>query len=264
MKIFVTDLDGTLLGPDHKLSEETQNYILDLRQKGYIFGVATGRPFPSAKDAVPNLEEIFDFGIFNNGGNFHDFKDQEIHHQYPLSGEDILELINTYAPMGANPILFVGNTMYTQDTDRYNDILKDADFEIVFGDVREAIQDTHEKIVFSVDLETREIVLDHAAKNPHPRHHAFLSQKELVEFQDMRVNKWVGIEYYLDKYNLRHIDTITFGDNENDLAMIEHATVGVAMDNAVPSVHKAADHRTLSAQAEGVPHFIRNYLKDFN
>ncbi len=50
------------------------------------------------------------------------------------------------------------------------------------------------------------------------------------------------------------------GDQENDIAMIEYAGVGVAMDNAIPSVKEVANFVTKSNLEDGVAFAIEKYV----
>lgn len=262
MKLFVTDLDGTLLNSNHTLDESMKNYILKLRKEGHLFGVATGRPFPSALIAVPEITEIFDFGVFNNGSNFIDFKDQEKHDQYPLDRNTMIDIINTYSKLGANPVMFIDDVMYTHNRDKYNERLLNSGFNIEFGNFDHILNEHHEKVVFSVDETTRNRVFAHYEANPNEKYVAFMSQAELVEFMDPRIDKWVGVKYYIDKYKHDNLTTITFGDNGNDLELIQGADIGVAMENAIEELKDAADHITLANDESGVQAFIESYLKN--
>lgn len=261
MKLFVTDLDGTLLNSEHALDPLMRDYILQLRKEGHIFGVATGRPFDSALIAVPEMREIFDFGVFNNGANFIDFKDGEQHDQFPLQRETIEHILDVYAhQLGANPILSVGETMYTHSRNHNHDRLTDSGFKIVYGDFKHHLQETHEKIIFSVNADSAQEIFEYYQAHPHDDYVAFMSQAELLEFMDPRINKWVGVEYFLDKYQLNDVTTISFGDNGNDLQLVQGADIGVAVSNAIEELQEAADHITNHHNEFGVMNFIKDYL----
>ena len=53
---------------------------------------------------------------------------------------------------------------------------------------------------------------------------------------------------------------MAIGDQENDIAMIEFAGVGVAMDNAIPTVKEAANFITKSNLEDGVARAIEKYV----
>lgn len=56
------------------------------------------------------------------------------------------------------------------------------------------------------------------------------------------------------------IEIMAIGDQENDIAMIEFAGVGVAMDNAIPAVKEAANFITKSNLEDGVAFAIEKYV----
>jgi hydroxymethylpyrimidine pyrophosphatase-like HAD family hydrolase len=61
-----------------------------------------------------------------------------------------------------------------------------------------------------------------------------------LEILDKRVNKGTGVKSLADALGIKPEEIMAIGDQENDIAMIEFAGVGVAMDNAIPSVKEAA------------------------
>ncbi len=50
--------------------------------------------------------------------------------------------------------------------------------------------------------------------------------------------------------------SISFGDNYNDMEMIQSTGLGIAMGNAVPELKQAADFVTLSNQEDGVAYVL--------
>ncbi|MCL2461555.1 MAG: Cof-type HAD-IIB family hydrolase [Defluviitaleaceae bacterium] len=64
-KLIVTDLDGTLLTPDSKITARTASVIQKCRDAGHLFIFATGRPPRSTVDFVKRLAP--DGGVVNNG-----------------------------------------------------------------------------------------------------------------------------------------------------------------------------------------------------
>ena len=57
-------------------------------------------------------------------------------------------------------------------------------------------------------------------------------------------------------------EIMAFGDGNNDLKMLKEVGMGVAMENAIPSVKEAADYVALSNDEEGVAKFIEKYVLD--
>ena len=53
---------------------------------------------------------------------------------------------------------------------------------------------------------------------------------------------------------------IACGDGYNDLTMIQYAGLGVAMENAVLPVRKAADFISYSNNDDGVAHVVEKFM----
>ena len=51
---------------------------------------------------------------------------------------------------------------------------------------------------------------------------------------------------------------IAFGDDFNDMEMIQHAGMGVAMGNAVDELKTLADHVTVTNDQDGFAVFLRD------
>ena len=65
-------------------------------------------------------------------------------------------------------------------------------------------------------------------------------------------NKTVCIFFYF---------VIAFGDNYNDIEMIEFAGVGVAMENGEEELKKSADYIALNNNDDGVGKFLKDFLE---
>ena len=74
MKLFVTDLDGTLLNSDHKLSEYSMNAIKTAMDKGIPICIATGRSYNDILEIISEL--ALAFIAFSIGSEFV-FKDMK-------------------------------------------------------------------------------------------------------------------------------------------------------------------------------------------
>lgn len=72
-------------------------------------------------------------------------------------------------------------------------------------------------------------------------------------------SKSKGIDHVLEYYGIALKDTMAFGDGGNDIPMLGHAGIGVAMGNASDEVKAAADYVTTSVDEDG----IMNALKHF-
>src|SRR5690606_32863212 len=81
-------------------------------------------------------------------------------------------------------------------------------------------------------------------------------------FADINVkntNKSTGVDQFTKLFNIDISETLSFGDGGNDIAMLKHTGVGVAMQEASATVKAAADYVTTGVDDNG----IWNALKHF-
>lgn len=71
--------------------------------------------------------------------------------------------------------------------------------------------------------------------------------------------KHIGIQKMLDHYGIAREECIAFGDGDNDITMLRHAGIGIAMGNAAPEVKAAADYVTTSSDNAGIAKALRHF-----
>lgn len=82
----------------------------------------------------------------------------------------------------------------------------------------------------------------------------------ILELFAARINKWAAISWYLERHNIDPARVAAIGDQVNDVPMMEHAGIGVAMGNAVNDVKAHAKYVTADNQNHGVAHAIEAIL----
>ncbi len=102
-----------------------------------------------------------------------------------------------------------------------------------------------------------------AARGDVPAHVASVTQAGLnvVEICPPAVDKGTGLAVVAQAVGVDPADVLVFGDMPNDLPMFAWAGWGrVAVANAHPSVHAAADEVTLSNDEDGVAVYLDTLL----
>jgi hydroxymethylpyrimidine pyrophosphatase-like HAD family hydrolase len=82
----------------------------------------------------------------------------------------------------------------------------------------------------------------------------------IVELFDPKADKWQALERLANHLNIPLERTAAIGDQTNDLSMITHAGLGIAMGNAHPTVAAAADRHTARCEDDGVAQAIDHLL----
>lgn len=81
-----------------------------------------------------------------------------------------------------------------------------------------------------------------------------------LEILDKSVTKGTGVKSLADALNIKPEEVMAIGDQENDIAMLEYAGMGVAMDNAIPSVKEVANFVTKTNLEDGVAYAIEKFV----
>lgn len=68
-----------------------------------------------------------------------------------------------------------------------------------------------------------------------------------------------GIDEIIRHFGIRLDETMAFGDGGNDISMLRHAGIGVAMGNANESVKSVADYVTTSVDNNGIANALKHF-----
>jgi len=92
--------------------------------------------------------------------------------------------------------------------------------------------------------------------------HVYLSRPTYLELAPKTISKGTALRLILEKqFNIPVTEAIAFGDNYNDIDMLQIAGLGVAVDNARNEVKAIADDITLSSLNDGVAVALEKWLK---
>lgn len=81
-----------------------------------------------------------------------------------------------------------------------------------------------------------------------------------IEVTDNGIDKGASLAKLCEQLEVAVEEVIAFGDEMNDLTMLQTAGYGVAMGNAVKPIKLVADVVTLSNDEDGIAHILQKYL----
>lgn len=112
--LVATDLDGTLLNNEKKVTPATREAMKQLKNHGILFGIASGRPVESGQILVKDwgLESDISFLIGMNGGVIYDMRTKEKDQFHLMDGNLILEIMEHFKDMDVIFQVMVGNDRY--------------------------------------------------------------------------------------------------------------------------------------------------------
>lgn len=83
---------------------------------------------------------------------------------------------------------------------------------------------------------------------------------EVLEVFDPAVNKWEGILHVARRHGIDPAEIIAIGDDVNDIPMLKHAGLGVAMGNAKPEALAVADQVIGTNGDDGLAQFLEELV----
>ena len=260
-KLILTDMDGTVLGEDHRMTDGNKKALKEAEKNGVKVVFATGRFHDSAKEHIDFLENIMPI-ISSNGSIikhpitnevlYSNFIDKEV----SIEIVEILEKHNVKYQAYTDEIIL--QKYETEDEMRMMKEFIEKTFsdktEISFKkDLREDIRNSN-VLKFNIMEIDRPDLIDKVrvdlelVKNIE----VTSSWKDNLEVMSEGSHKGNAVEYLCELLDIDREHIIAFGDNYNDLSMIEFAGTGVAMGNAEDDVKKIANHITDSNGNDGV------------
>ncbi len=85
-------------------------------------------------------------------------------------------------------------------------------------------------------------------------------QGSILEVLHPSVSKWHALHQFASQQGIAASQIIAVGDDANDLEMIRHAGLGIAMGNAIDAVKAVADYTTSSNADEGLAHALQQIV----
>lgn len=263
--LIVLDLDGTLLNDAKTITAKTKDIITKAKSAGHHVMIATGRPYRASNIYYNELQ--LNTPIINfNGAYIHHPQNQcwqTIHR--PLDLSVVREIIHSIDPFHyKNLIAEIIDDVYIHMEDQnVLKIFKMGNPRITLGNINENLKDNPTSLL----IQAEEVYIP-AIRNHLQQLHAEVVEHRrwgepfpVIEVVRRGLNKAIGVSYVAKDLRIPRERIIAFGDEDNDLEMIDFAGVGVAMGNAIPDLKNIANEVTLTNNEDGVVNVLKERLK---
>ncbi|MCD0476599.1 Cof-type HAD-IIB family hydrolase [Flavobacterium sp. EDS] len=232
IKVIITDLDGTLLNPEHKISSYTKSVFQELYNQNYLIIVATGRHHLDAFGIINTLE-IPVYLVSSNGARIHSPEKKELF-AFDIESEVVKSALSADIDPEITTVLFKEDVWLTNRlSEKLNAFQADLVYHPELVDYSKLEDYSAIKIFFTHDNHEKLVALKDVilSTNSDKLHHAF-SLPNCLEFMDKSVDKSVAIAKVLEIENVTFEEAISFGDGFNDLKMLSSTGKALIMGNA--------------------------------
>ena len=257
-RLVATDVDGTLLDPDDRVSPRSVAVIDRLVAAGVGFVLVTGRPPRWIPPVVAELGRA-GLAVCANGGVLYDAAADRVLWSQVLQPAALAELAAVVAATLPDCGLAV-ERVGARALDGESPFVAEPAYRHAWPDSDNAITSRSELLTRpAVKLLVRNPGLSSdamvAALTPAVGGLAdltFSHPRGLVEMSAPGVTKATGLAEVAARLGVSAADVVAFGDMPNDLEMLRWAGHGVAMGNAHPALLEASDEVTASNREDGL------------
>lgn len=252
IKALFIDMDGTLLNRSNTISNRNVKAIDQLMNQGVHVFLATGRHY---EITAPYHREL---GLQTpmiclNGAAIYEAENGKMIEMHPvhLNKKRLHDATEPY-----NVIIHTANGFYCKNASE--DILE-----------RLKIGKRQPQLIDNLNQANVQDVLKYSVRTgkPSPELSAlFKKEAKVINWNDgfeivaPKVSKWSAIQSIIKKYRIHPHEVAAIGDGPNDIEMLQHAGVGIAMKNAGEKVKFAADMIAGHHENDGLAEFIEHYL----
>lgn len=265
IKAIVSDLDGTLLDRHKKIGKETLQDLKLAHEKGFLFGLSTGREIESVKRSLVGwgLTGLVDFIIASNGGEAADLVHGQSKTFFPLEGKMITQIFDAYRDLKVGFAAPRQGALYGPKRTLLLSLMSRSEkTPFIKMEPSTFLGQDYSKVMVVCSPRKMERVerIGKLFQSQNPTLCGVKTAPVLYEFFDHRVSKSEGLRWAGQAFGLTLDEMMCFGDADNDLDMVQNAGIGVAMANASPLLLQTARSITLSNDQEGVGKYLEATL----
>lgn len=259
VKAIFFDIDGTLISfRTHEIPASTREALAALRERGVKLFIASGR---HPLDIFPCVNFPFDGYVALNGGLCMT-REGEVIFRREIDHGDIERLIEWQRGDGRFACVLAGEREMCINfvDDRVTRVRKLVETEnraqiVPFEEwCAKARKGVLQLIAFfGTDVEPQ------LMRDVLPNCRAMRWCPLFADVVPAGVSKAEGIDRMLESYGIALDEAMAFGDGGNDIPMLQHVGLSVAMGNAEQEVKRAASYVTTSVDDHGIALALRHF-----
>lgn len=262
IKMIFSDIDGTLINSEFQVTPKTQAAIRQAVKQGIVFVPVSAR-MPEGIKPIINSIGIKTPIISYNGALVQTDKEETVASN-PMGTETALKICRfisqNYPEIAWN--VYSYHDWYAMDRDnvwvkREEDIVGVRSHEVDLSQLQ-FLPAVHKVLLMGEpDLIAP---LELSLKKLYPDLSIAKSAPYFIEIMAPGIKKGQAVKVLADYMKVELSDTIAFGDNFNDLDMLETVGKGYVMSNGPKEVQEAIGHITSDHNHDGIAQVLFTYL----
>ena len=270
-KLILTDLDGTLLDDNKRLSPANRAALERAARLGAQVVLATGRSYPALTQELRDLSFLRYF-ILMNGAKVWDRQTNQILYRAEIDLDTAFRVFDLIEPLDATVDCYQSDMGYMPR--RYYDHLDyyvpDPVSNLTLRSIRRPVEDLRATVLANgTDIQKIQCYFPHLELRPQVMELLARKVPYLIQSISMPANlelnapgatKGTALQALCQTLSIDASDAVAFGDGTNDLDMFRTAGIGVAMANAHPDALAAADQIAPANTEDGVAQVLSQWF----
>lgn len=248
--LLVTDLDGTLLNSDHKISEYNCNQIKRFQQKDGLFTFATGRMNETVLQFIKELNITIPVITYNGVQIYCPVENKVLYEKCFVFSEEMYDQLVVSSHTFAEVLFYYNNQVFTtkrgklieEFEQKENVSCRIIEFEHIPKEVTKIVILSNERD----KLEHLETFIPKIFKGIS----LVFSESNYLEILPERASKGEALKELKKRYALTNVHTVGFGNNLNDIPLLKAANLGIAVKNAEDGLLEVADQISMYSNNE--------------
>lgn len=264
MKLIATDMDGTLLNSQGKVSKENAQAIISAQEKGVKFVLASGRPLEAMTTFIEQLymDKYNSYIIAFNGAVIYDTMKKENIFEIALSEKQIEHIKAMSKYYSVNYVSYVNGKIFADDINEHTKFeanLTGLDID-TFDKIELKDNKLYKFMFISTPEKIRQIYEDYKDKCAEFGLSITISNPKFLEIIDEKVNKGLAITQLCSIISIDLDNVISCGDSYNDIPMLEISGLSVAADNANETVKSICKYISVNNNENILEDVIKKYI----
>lgn len=271
IKLIATDLDGTLMSPDHiTITDFTVKTLKQAHDKGVKIAIATGRPLALTDNVIQQLP-FADYVIYANGAGVYDLNGKRMLCSDLISHQTAAEVIGYFLKQKVFFEVYIdGKSHYQAECIAFFD--NNTDLPQEFLDQIAGTMDAHDDLIKYLDGRGIEKITLYSLDDS--QYEGFteklneynlttaVSFEGCLEATSQTANKGNALKNLSASLNITSNDVMCFGDAGNDVQMLEWAEFSFAMGNGSDVCKAAAKFTAYSNAEDGLAKAVNKYINN--
>ncbi|MBN2391135.1 MAG: HAD family phosphatase [Anaerolineae bacterium] len=264
IRLAVFDLDGTLMGADQKIRPRVTQAVGQAQEQGVIVTLATGRMFTATECFARELNVTAPLICYQGG--WIQALDGPVLRRIMLPTTLAQEAIALGAANGWHVLLYAEGQLFVEEflypVAFYDALLGSG---VTVGEPWVSILAAYngvDKVLYVAEPEQIPAMAEVLQERFAGVAEIVRSHAMFIEVVPLGANKGSALAWLAQHFDIPREEVLAAGDQENDLAMIKWAGVGVAMGNATPPVQQVADWIAPPVTEDGAAVLLERFVLD--